>query len=114
MVMVGHSKRLAEPLSPRQKRRLAISLVVVLLAVIGAAVYASVGNGSFGASHDGCVNLTVPSTLGAQIFHECGSAARAWCEQSEVQDDALSRLARPQCVLAGYAPAPSAARSPQG
>ncbi len=114
MVMVGHSKRLAEPLSPRQKRRLVVSAVILLLAVIGASVYASVGNGSYGASRNGCVNLTVPSTLGGQIFHECGSAARAWCEQSEAQDDALSRLARPQCVLAGYPPAPTAARSPQG
>lgn len=105
--MVGHSKRLAEPLSGGQKRALAISLVVLLLAVVGAAVYATVGSGSSGASRNGCVNLTVPSTLGGVIFHECGQAARAWCEQAQAQNDALSRLARPQCALAGYAPARS-------
>ncbi len=107
MVMVGHSKRLAQPLTPRQKRGMAISLVVVLLAVLGATVYAVVNqnSGSFGASHDGCVNLTVASSLGGALIHQCVSAARTFCRHAQTHTDTLSLQARPQCVLAGFPPA---------
>lgn len=104
MVMVGHSKRLAEPMSRGQKRGLAIFLVVLLLGVVGATVYAIASNDSFGTSHDGCVSLTVASSLGGAEIHRCGSAAKALCRAAQTANDPLSRELRPQCVLAGYGP----------
>jgi len=105
--MVGHSKRLAQPLSRGQRRGMGISLAVLLVVIVAATAYGLSSRGSYGASRNGCVNVSVPSTLGGGLLHSCGAAARAWCRQVETQNDAVSRLARPQCVLAGITPAPA-------
>ncbi len=102
--MVGQHKRLAEPMSPGQKRGLAISLAVLVLAVAGATVLAIASHDSFGTSRNGCVSLTVASSLGGAELHKCGSAARALCQAAQAANDPLSRELRPQCVLAGYGP----------
>lgn len=102
--MVGQSKRLAEPMSKRQKRGLAISLAVLVIAIGAATVYGVVHHTSLDTSGAGCVNLTVPSSLGAAILHGCGAKARAMCADAQVHDDTISKLLRPQCVLAGYPP----------
>ena len=104
MVMVGQHKRLAEPMSRRQKRGLAVSLAVVVLAVLGATVFAIASHDSFGTSRNGCVSLTVASSLGGTELHRCGASARALCEAAQTENDALSHELRPQCVLAGYGP----------
>ncbi len=102
--MVGQHKRLAEPMSRRQKRGLAISLAVLLLAVVGATAFAIASHDSFGTSGNGCVSLTVASSLGGAELHQCGRAARALCEAAQTANDPVSRELRPQCVLAGYGP----------
>ena len=107
MVMVGHSKRLAEPLSRRQKRWMAISLAVLVLAVVGAAAVTVVGGDTSDTSSNGCVNLIVASSLGGARLHYCGSAARDFCRSAQTHTDPISVQARPQCVLAGYPPARS-------
>jgi hypothetical protein len=107
MVMVGQHKRLAEPMSGRQKRGLAIALVVLALAIAGGTVYAVTSNDSFGTSHNGCVSLTIASSLGAAVIHKCGSDAKALCAAAQTASDPVSRALRPQCVLAGYRPARS-------
>jgi hypothetical protein len=106
MVMVGHSKRLAEPLTRGQRRGLAVALVVLLLAVAGAIAYGVAHrNGTYDVSRNGCVNLTLPSTVGGVLIHQCGAAAKALCAQAQVQSDPTSRLLRPECAKAGLAPA---------
>ena len=110
MVMVGHSKRLAEPLTRRQRRGLVAALAVLALAVVVATVIAVTDSrGNYGASANGCINLTVPSTLGGALIHSCGAQARALCAHSETANDSFSRSLRPECVLAGLAPKPAAA-----
>ncbi len=104
MVMVGHSKRLAEPLSRRQKRWMAASLAVLVLAVVGAAAFSVAGGDTSDTSQHGCVNLIVASSLGGARLHYCGGAARTFCRSAQEHSDAISLQARPQCVLAGYRP----------
>jgi len=107
MVMVGHSKRLAEPLTRRQRRWLVAALAVLGVAIVVGSLFAALGGGTSMVSRNGCVYVTIPSTLGAGILHECGAPAREFCRQAQTHDDPTSQLARPQCVLAGYRPAPA-------
>jgi len=102
--MQGHNRRLSEPLTRRQKRIMAATLGVIALAIAVAILVASLGGGSSQTSHDGCVTLTIPSTLGGATLHQCGAAAREFCAQEYAKDDALAGIARPQCALAGYRP----------
>lgn len=104
MVMEGHHRRLSEPLTSRQKRIMAASLAVIAVAIIAGILVASLGGGSTPASRDGCVSLTIPSTLGGAELHECGAAAREFCAEQYTRHDALAGLAQPQCALAGYRP----------
>jgi hypothetical protein len=96
--------RLGESLTRRQKRVFATvgAALVVLLGGVG--VWAATDPGSYGRSGNGCVNVTVPSTTGGGILHECGAAAQALCERAFAHHDKISLLARPQCRLAGYSP----------
>ena len=103
MVMVGHNKRLSEPLSRRQKRIMAASLIVLAVALAGGILFATLGGGT-PTSHDGCVNITIPSTLGGATLHSCGGVAREFCAQEFARHNALAALAQPQCRLAGYRP----------
>jgi len=91
-------------LTSRQKRIFAAAgaTLVVLLGAVG--VWAATDPGSYGRSGNGCVNVTVPSTTGGGILHECGDAAQALCERAFAHHDRIALLARPQCRLAGYAP----------
>src|SRR5258708_25690883 len=102
MVMVGHSARLATPLSRRQTRTMAAVLACVLALVAGAIVFASVGSDQAGSAH-GCVNVTVPSTMGAGQMHQCGPAAREWCDSLVGKRDPMARLVLPECRRAGLA-----------
>jgi hypothetical protein len=105
MVMVGHNKRLAQPLTRRQRRGLAISLAVLLIAIVAATAYGLASRNSYGPSKNGCVNLTTPSTLGGVIVHDCGAAAKELCARAASANDAAARLIRPECVKAGVLPA---------
>jgi hypothetical protein len=79
---------------------------VVLVAVLaGVGVWSVVGQTSYGPSRNGCVNLTVVSSTGGAVSHTCGARARAMCKSAFSHHGRLSRLTRPQCRLAGLAPA---------
>ncbi len=96
-------------LSPRGKRILFAVLAVVSAALIGAGIYSAVGTDRYGASANGCVNLTIPSSTGGATLHYCGSQAQSFCRSAYAAADRLSLLARPQCALAGLTRAKVAA-----
>lgn len=76
--MQDQSKRLAEPLRWTRASRLAVACAVLALVVAGAVV-AVVGSTSGTPTHRGCIEITVPSTLGGAVVRQCGSAARQMC-----------------------------------
>ena len=97
----------AERLTRSAKRRLAWIggiLAAVLIAVVAWTVSSP---GSYGTSKAGCVTVTVPSSTGGGLLHQCGAGARAMCRNAFARRDKISLLARPQCRLAGLAPASS-------
>lgn len=83
------------------KRRLAIIVasVVLVLGLVG--IWAAVRPGSYGGSRAGCVTVTVPSSTGGGLLHECGAGARALCRHAFTHHGKLAMLARPQCRKAG-------------
>jgi hypothetical protein len=96
-------------LSPRQKRVFAVVGVLVLLVIAGFGIWAALASDSYSSSGHGCVNVTVPSSTGGATLHYCGSQARSFCQASFRSQDQISLRARPQCVLAGLAPASAGA-----
>jgi hypothetical protein len=91
----------AEQVTVRDKRRIAAAVAVVLLVLAAVAVWAAVRPGSYGSSKGGCVTVTMPSSTGGALIHECGAAARALCKRAYAGTDSESMLTRPQCRLAG-------------
>jgi hypothetical protein len=104
----------AEPLTRRDKRVLAAVGAVILAGLGGVGIWAVVHPGGYGQSHDGCVTVTAASSTGGALIHECGAGAEALCRAAFAHSDPLSMLTRPQCKLAGLAPAPAAGPSPGG
>jgi len=94
-----------ESLTARQKRVFAVvgGLLIVLVAGVGA--WAALSPGSYGRSADGCVNVVEPSSMGGAVLHACGSKAQALCRAAFTHNSRLDLLTRPQCRLAGLAPA---------
>jgi hypothetical protein len=104
MVMIGHSARLATPLSRRQSRTMAAVLACVFALVAGAIVFASVSSDQASSAH-GCINVIVPSTMGAGQLHQCGVGARELCDSLVGKRDPMARLVLPECRRAGLASA---------
>jgi hypothetical protein len=100
MVMIGHAQRLSQPLTRRQRRLIAISLVVVA----ALAAWAIARSSGAPASRSGCVNVVVASSTGGGLLSECGAAARSWCASELRHSDALARRIEAQCRLAGVLP----------
>jgi hypothetical protein len=97
--------RHGEALTRQQKRVFAVVGLIVLAVLGGAGAWAATSPGSYGRSRAGCVNVTVPSSTGGAILHDCGAAAQALCHRAFTHTDRIAVLARPQCRLAGYQPA---------
>src|SRR5580704_9342163 len=94
-----------QSLSRRGKRRLVL-IGGLLAAVLAAGItWAAVSSGSYDSSRAGCVTVNVPSSMGGSLLHECGAGAKALCRQAFARSDKISLLTRPQCRLAGLAPA---------
>jgi hypothetical protein len=96
---------LAEPLTRRDKRGIAIVAALVLAAFAAVGIWAAVRPGGYGQSRDGCVTVTAPSSTGGGLMHACGADARAMCRAAFAGHDELSLLTRQQCRLAGIRPA---------
>lgn len=76
--MQDQSKRLSEPLRWTRASRLAVACAVLVLAVAGGVV-AVVGSTSGTPARRGCIEVTVPSTLGGAVVRQCGATARETC-----------------------------------
>jgi hypothetical protein len=96
----------AEQVTGRDKRRIVAVVAAVLLVLAAVGVWAAVRPGSYGGSKNGCITVTVPSSTGGGLLHQCGQSARATCQRAYNGSDKLAALTRPQCRLAGIAPSP--------
>jgi hypothetical protein len=99
MVMVGHAQRLAQPLSRAQRRVIAL----VLIAIVGTCVFL-VARSSAPVSRNGCITVTFPGSMGAQVLSHCGAAARSACASAYAAHDPLALRTQTQCRLAGIKP----------
>ncbi len=95
----------AEQVTGRDKRKIAAVVVAILLVLAAVAVWAAVRPGAYGSSKDGCINVTLPSTTGGALLHQCGPAAKSTCQRAYAGTDRVAQLTRPQCRLAGIDPA---------
>jgi hypothetical protein len=94
----------AEHVTTRDRRRIAAVVVAALLVLAAVAVWAAARPGSYGGSRDGCITVTVPSSTGGGLIHQCGAPARTSCRHAYASTGKLSMLTRPQCRLAGITP----------
>jgi len=100
MVMVGHSQRLAQPLTRGQQRVIAL----VLVALLAVATWAITRSSSTPVSHNGCVNVVLAGSMGGGLLQQCGSAARTLCQTEFARTDEFARLIQPACDRAGLGP----------
>jgi hypothetical protein len=103
MVMEHQAQRLSQPLRWTPAGKLAVIAAALCLAVsaLGAGIYGVV-HGFTTHSAPGCIDVIVPSTLGAANVHACGSKAKMLCAtpgRGLTDNDSL----RAQCRREGYA-----------
>jgi hypothetical protein len=104
MVLVGHSQRLAEPLTRRQRRGLlGCGLGVLVATVVVIVVLVTNHRGIAPVSGHGCVSVLVAGSTGGALLYECGTTARAWCKTEYARHDRLALAVQPQCRRAGIA-----------
>jgi hypothetical protein len=94
----------AEQATPRDRRRILIAVATIVAVLVGVGIWAAVRPGAYGSSGNGCVTVTMPSSTGGALIHECGQAAKTMCQRAFAATDKVSLLTRPQCRLAGLAP----------
>ena len=94
----------AEQATGRDRRRLVAAVAAIVLVLAGVGIWSAVRPGSYDGSRNGCITVNLPSSMGGSLLHQCGSAARATCLRAYASNDAVSRLTRPQCRLAGINP----------
>jgi hypothetical protein len=94
----------AEPITGREKRRLIAGLIVLVIVLAGVGIWAAARPGGYGASKNGCITVTLPSTTGGALMHQCGAEARATCKRAFAATGKVAALTRPQCRLAGLSP----------
>jgi hypothetical protein len=104
----------AQPATRRDRRLIAAAGVIVLAIFAGVAIWAAVRPGSYGASRNGCITVSVPSTTGGALLHGCGSKAAAMCRNAYADLGTAPQLTRQQCRIAGITPAGRRAPSPGG
>jgi hypothetical protein len=91
------------PMTRRDKRVMAVAAVAIAVLLGGVGVWAAHHPGSYGRSRAGCITVSLPSTTGGALMHQCGANARATCRKAFAQHDKIALLTRPQCRLAGLA-----------
>jgi hypothetical protein len=94
----------AEPVTGRDKRRIVIVIAALVVVLAGIGIWAAVRPGSYGASKNGCITVTLPSTTGGALLHQCGADARTTCRHAFTSSGRVAALTRPQCRLAGLGP----------
>jgi hypothetical protein len=94
----------AEPATVKDKRRILLVCGLVAAVLVAVGIWAAVRPGAYGSSSNGCVTVSMPSSTGGALIHECGQAAKTMCQRAFIAGDRVSLLTRPQCRLAGLAP----------
>jgi hypothetical protein len=111
--MYSKTRPQAGSLTSRQKRVFGGIGILVVVLLVGLGLWGALSHDTYGASANGCVNVTVPGTTGGSILHKCGAQAKVFCQTSFRSSDQVSLRARPQCVLAGLNfAAPSSSAKP--
>ncbi|MGO9079779.1 MAG: hypothetical protein ACLQDY_12155 [Streptosporangiaceae bacterium] len=99
----------------RRDRRIVLTAIVILVVVFGGiGTWAALRPGRYDQSRDGCITVNLPSSMGGSLFHQCAGQARTTCHDAFAQQGAAARLIRPQCRLAGLAPAAAGASAAAG
>jgi len=83
------------------KRRLVVAAIGVALFFAGVATWTAISPGAYGQSRAGCVTVTIPSSTGGALLHQCGTRARTMCRGAFLSRDRLSLLIRRPCREAG-------------
>ena len=94
----------AEQVTSRDKRLIVAVIAALLVGLAGVGIWAAIRPGSYGVSRNGCITVTLPSTTGGALMHQCGPAARATCRHAFASTGKVAALTRPQCRLAGLRP----------
>ena len=103
MPLEGHWERVNTPLrsTTRREGRALIAVGAALAVLLVVTLVLSLRGGS-SATRSGCINLTVPSTMGGATLHACGREAERWCRSDGPRQEALARQLRARCRQAGY------------
>ena len=96
MPVEGQADRVRTPLAARDRRLLLILGVATALAVAAGVVYALTRPAR---SDAGCVEVTIPASVGGSTIRSCGAAAVRFCHTSGPTDDRIAAA----CRRAGYA-----------
>jgi hypothetical protein len=83
------------------KRRLLVFVIAIALVFAGVAAWSAAHKDRYGRPGSGCFSVTIPSSTGGALLHQCGARARATCRGVLGHDDRLSLLIRPACRQAG-------------
>jgi hypothetical protein len=94
----------AEPVTGQDRRRIVIVVAALVVVLVGVGIWTALRPGSYGASKNGCITVTLPSTTGGALLHQCGADARATCRRAFAGSGRVAALTRPQCRLAGLGP----------
>ena len=84
-----------------EKRRLFVFVIAIALVFAGLAAWSAVHQDRYGRSGSGCFSVTIASSTGGALLHQCGTRARATCRGAFRHHDRLSLLLRPPCRAAG-------------
>jgi len=95
-----------DPLTPTQRRTMLIAVgVFVGVIAVGTTAWVMTDHSSnYDRSGNGCVNVTIASSMGGALEHACGTAARDWCRAVHAQHDAHAEAVQVQCRVAGILP----------
>jgi hypothetical protein len=84
---------------------LIVAGVAAVVIAAGATIWAFTSHSSkYDGSHDGCVNVSIASSMGGSLEHACGPAARDWCHAVYGLNDANAVAVQTQCRSAGILP----------
>src|SRR5260370_32441071 len=84
-----------EKMSPRAKRLLIVISVVIGALVVAGSVWGGLSADKVGSPANGCVNVNVPGSTGAELIHKCGVDAESFCKVAFATSDHVLPLLHP-------------------
>jgi len=83
------------------KRRLIVLAIAIALVFAGVAAWSAEHPDHYARPGTGCFSVTIPSSTGGALLHQCGARARVTCRSAFRHDHRLSVLIRRACRQAG-------------